>query len=153
MRGGQKQPSFGFLFLVFFSVRTTTLNFSDFCFYCLRRFLINFVAPFSRRLFQTAWKKCKIKKGQESQDLQKCKSDKFWRQQKRANQVANFFCWKVLYYNDLLVCKVTSQQHLCIRRSLWRGVIFESFLYLICMIFVSKMLNTSFNVLDTFIHT
>ena len=48
---------FGFLFVIFFSVRARTLNFFEFYFYALRRFLANFqayIASSGQKLFQTA---------------------------------------------------------------------------------------------------
>ena len=48
---------FGFLFVIFFSVRARTLNFFEFYFYALRRFLTNFqayIASSGQKLFQTA---------------------------------------------------------------------------------------------------
>ena len=68
---------FGFLF-VFFSVRATTLNFFEFYFYALRRFLANFqayIASSGQKLFQTAWKQVP-KKAKKSQNVSKSESDK-----------------------------------------------------------------------------
>ena len=42
MGRGQVQSRFGFLFVISFSVRATTLNFFGFYFYALRPFLANF---------------------------------------------------------------------------------------------------------------
>ena len=88
------------MFVIFFSVRATTLNFFEFyflifllSFYALRRSLANFqdyIAPSGQTLFQIAWRKVpKMKKGQE-----KPKFVKKWVRQKRAYQVANFFLLK-----------------------------------------------------------
>ena len=60
-RRGQERHPFGFLLVIFFSVRATTSNFSEFSFYALRRFLANFqgyIASSVQKLFKTAWKKC-----------------------------------------------------------------------------------------------
>ena len=57
----------------FFSVRATTLNFFEFYFYALRRFLANFqayIASSGQKLFQTAWKQVP-KKAKKSQNLSK----------------------------------------------------------------------------------
>ena len=57
MGRGQVQPPFGFLFVIFFSVRPTALNFFKFYFCALRRFLANFqgyIASSGEKLFQTA---------------------------------------------------------------------------------------------------
>ena len=57
MGRGQVQSRFGFLFVISFSVRATTLNFFEFYFYALRRFLANFqayIASSGQKLFQTA---------------------------------------------------------------------------------------------------
>ena len=45
-----------FSFFLFFSVRATTLNFFEFCFYDLKRFLANFqgyIASSGQKLFQS----------------------------------------------------------------------------------------------------
>ena len=62
----------------FFSVRATTLNFFEFYFYALRRFLANFqayIASSGQKLFQTAWKQVP-KKAKKSQNVSKSESDK-----------------------------------------------------------------------------
>ena len=49
---------FGFLFVIFFSVRATSLNFYEFYSYALRRFLANFqayIAPSGQKFFQTSF--------------------------------------------------------------------------------------------------
>ena len=69
---------FGFLFVIFFSVRATTLNFFEFYFYALRRFLANFqayIASSGQKLFQTAWKQVP-KKAKKNQNVSKSESDK-----------------------------------------------------------------------------
>ena len=56
-RRGQERHPFGFLLVIFFSVRATTSNFSEFSFYALRRFLANFqgyIASSVQKLFKTA---------------------------------------------------------------------------------------------------
>ena len=78
MGRGQVQSRFGFLFVISFSVRATTLNFFEFYFYALRRFLANFqayIASSGRKLFQTAWKQVP-KKAKKSQNLWKRELDK-----------------------------------------------------------------------------
>ena len=95
MGKGQVQSPFSFLF-VFFSVRDKTLNFFEFYFNALRRFLANFqgyIASFSQKLFQTAWKRC--------QKLSKSESDK-----KEHIQLLIFSCSKVSYYLGLKAWKV-----------------------------------------------
>ena len=57
INSSQVQRPFGFLFVIFFSVRATTLNFLEFYFYALRRFLADFqayIASSGQKLFQTA---------------------------------------------------------------------------------------------------
>ena len=49
------------------------------------------------------------KKGLKSQKLPKNESEKYWCDQKGADQVANSSCFKVLYYNGLIACKVSIQ--------------------------------------------
>ena len=69
---------FGFLFVIFFSVRATTLNFFEFYFYALRQFLANFqayIVSSGQKLFQTAWKQV-LKKAKKSQNLSKSELDK-----------------------------------------------------------------------------
>ena len=69
---------FGFLFVIFFSVRATTLNFFEFYFYALRQFLANFqayIVSSGQKLFQTAWKQV-LKKAKKSQNLSRSELDK-----------------------------------------------------------------------------
>ena len=80
-----------FSFFLFFSVRATTLNFFEFCFYDLKRFLANFqgyIASSGQKLFQSVWKQVPKK------DQEKPTFVKKWARQKRAYQYANLFVLK-----------------------------------------------------------
>ena len=76
MGRGQVDPTSGF-FLTFFSVRSATLNFLEFCFYALRRFLANIQGyrVFRSKVIPNCMKKS-TKKGQKSQNLLKRETDK-----------------------------------------------------------------------------
>ena len=85
----QVRPPF-FIFF-FFSVRATTLNFFEFYFYDLKRFLANFqgyIASSGQKLFQSVWKQVPKK------DQEKPTFVKKWARQKRAYQYANLFVLK-----------------------------------------------------------
>ena len=95
-RRGSKTTPFGVFFLIFFSVRATGLNFSDFFFIVKDVFwqIFSGVAPFSQNLFQTTWKKV-------PKNVEKVKICQEW-VTKRANQVVSFFCSNILYCNGLI---------------------------------------------------
>ena len=119
MRRGQERPPFGFLFVIFFSVRATTSNFSQFSFCALRRFFSQFSGLYSVFLSKTIQNRMKKvpKKAKKTHDFLKIESDK-----KEHIKLPFFFCWKVSYYLGLKAWKVSSERLLWFLRD-FQGVV------------------------------
>ena len=107
------RPHFGFLFVLFFSVRSTTFNFLEFCFYALRRVLANIQGyGVFRSKFIPNWMKKVPRKAKKPEFVKK------WNRQKGAYKVANFFSSKVSYHLNLKVWSIKPIAFVVLERSL-----------------------------------
>ena len=89
----------------FFSVRVTTLIFSDFNLHSLRNFWPIFEnAASTQTLLHLGWEK-----KHECQKLPKNESNKYGRQEEGLIMLGIFLCSKVLYHPGLLTCNASSQ--------------------------------------------